>query len=297
MSRQYAVIWCVNLNTCFLTPVALSLCVTLKFRFQWLVFLSSVSCKASAATQSPQWTNGSDVQIHRLAFRSHLTILCPPLLYPQHLLPSPRPPSHSARTWCAYKFRQQTGIEQRYRTVRSKTSPKHMITRRVVRRQGTGIRKEYDLFVCIFRCLKRCSNCAACRSRTIWDDCTSKSFKRAFWQLLLWLKKLPWAFQNETYLFYVWRSAYRAENTLHLGYKYQPVNFDVLLTVHLSIILVINQFNAQILFYNNSFCASTCLEHYVLIIRRSKLYCILSHSVIQKDGLKFLRLYFLNYTQ
>ena len=41
--------------------------------------------------------------------------------------------------------------------------------------------------------------------------------------------------------------------------------FYVLLTVHLSIIFVINQLNTQNL-------ASTCFEHYVLIIRRSKLY-------------------------
>ena len=49
--------------------------------------------------------------------------------------------------------------------------------------------------------------------------------------------------------------------------------FDVLLTVHLSIILVINQLDAQILYIIiNLLYASTCFEHYVLIIRRSKLY-------------------------
>ena len=209
--------------------------------------------KASAATQLPQRTKRSDVQIHRLAFRSHFTTLRPPLSYPQHPLPSPRPPSHSARTWCAYKFRQQTGIEQRYRTVRSKTSPKHMIACRVVRRQGRGITKEYDIFIGIFRCSKPWSNCVAFRSYSICDDRTSNSFKRAFWQSLLWLKRIILAFQNETYLFYVWLGAYRAENTLHLGYKYQPVNSDVLLTAHLSIILVINQLNSQKSCFYNKF--------------------------------------------
>ena len=49
--------------------------------------------------------------------------------------------------------------------------------------------------------------------------------------------------------------------------------YDVLLTVHLSIILVNNQLNAQILFFIISLLyLSTCFEHYVLIIRRSKLY-------------------------
>jgi len=53
----------------------------------------------------------------------------------------------------------------------------------------------------------------------------------------------------------------------------QQLSFDVLLTVHLSIMLVINQLNAQ----NSCFIicllyASTCFEHCVLIVRRSKLY-------------------------
>ena len=43
------------------------------------------------------------------------------------------------------------------------------------------------------------------------------------------------------------------------------VNFDVLLTVHLSIfILVINQLDAQIFFTISLFHASTCFEHHVL---------------------------------
>ena len=50
-------------------------------------------------------------------------------------------------------------------------------------------------------------------------------------------------------------------------------NFDVLLTVHLSIfILVINQLDAQNCFTISLFHASTCFEHHVLIVRRSKLY-------------------------
>ena len=49
--------------------------------------------------------------------------------------------------------------------------------------------------------------------------------------------------------------------------------FDVLLTVHLSIILVLNQLNAQkTCFIISLLYASTCFEHYVLIIKRSKLY-------------------------
>ena len=56
--------------------------------------------------------------------------------------------------------------------------------------------------------------------------------------------------------------------------KYLTV-FYVLLTVHLSIfILVINQLDAQIFFCFtiSLFHASTCFEHHVLIVRRSKLY-------------------------
>jgi len=48
--------------------------------------------------------------------------------------------------------------------------------------------------------------------------------------------------------------------------------FYVLLTVHLSIILGVNQLNAQNLFIISLLYASTCFEHYVPIIRRSKLY-------------------------
>jgi len=65
------------------------------------------------------------------------------------------------------------------------------------------------------------------------------------------------------------------------------VNFDVLLTVHLSIIFVINQLNAQNLVLLLH--ASTCFEHYVLIIRRSELYYTASGIITLKlaGGLKF----------
>jgi len=61
--------------------------------------------------------------------------------------------------------------------------------------------------------------------------------------------------------------------------------FDVLLTVHLSIILVLNQLNAQIHFFIISLLyASTCFEHYVLIIRRSKLYYTASGIITTVGG-------------
>jgi len=50
-------------------------------------------------------------------------------------------------------------------------------------------------------------------------------------------------------------------------------NFDVLLTVHLSTILVTDQLNSQnSCFIISLLYSSTCFEHYVLIIRMSKLY-------------------------
>jgi len=60
-------------------------------------------------------------------------------------------------------------------------------------------------------------------------------------------------------------------------YRYEKTtysDFDVFLTVHLCIfIFVINQLDAQnFCFTINLFHASTCFEHHVLIIRRSKLY-------------------------
>ena len=63
--------------------------------------------------------------------------------------------------------------------------------------------------------------------------------------------------------------------------------FDVLLTVHLSIfITVINQLDAQNFCFTRSlFRASTCFEHYVLIIRRSKLHYTAS-GIITPVGMK-----------
>ena len=65
---------------------------------------------------------------------------------------------------------------------------------------------------------------------------------------------------------------------LSADYIIGETNLDVLLTVHLSIILVINQLNAQILFFYiiSLLNASTCFEHNVLIIGRSKLYYTVS---------------------
>ena len=55
-------------------------------------------------------------------------------------------------------------------------------------------------------------------------------------------------------------------------------SFDILLTVHLSIFIsVINQLDARNFCFTISlFHASTCFEHHVLIIRRSKLHCTAS---------------------
>ena len=64
------------------------------------------------------------------------------------------------------------------------------------------------------------------------------------------------------------------------------VFFYVLLTVHLSVILVINKLNAQNLFFFiiSLLYASTSFEHYVLIIRRSKLYYTASGIVTPVGG-------------
>jgi len=56
----------------------------------------------------------------------------------------------------------------------------------------------------------------------------------------------------------------------------------VLKTAH-SLILVINQLNVKFLFYTSLLYASTCFEHYVLIIRRSKLYYT-SSGIIKPVG-------------
>jgi len=62
--------------------------------------------------------------------------------------------------------------------------------------------------------------------------------------------------------------------------------FDVLLTVHLSIfILVINQLDAQNFCFTISlFHASTCFEHHVLIMRRTKLYYTASGIITPIGG-------------
>jgi len=52
----------------------------------------------------------------------------------------------------------------------------------------------------------------------------------------------------------------------------QGRNLYVGSTRYAILILVINQFNAQIFFIISVLYASTCFEHCVLIIRRSKLY-------------------------
>jgi len=55
--------------------------------------------------------------------------------------------------------------------------------------------------------------------------------------------------------------------------------FDVLLTMHLSLILVIDQLNAQNRVLLCLLYSSICFEHYALIIRRSKLYYTASGSI------------------
>jgi len=69
-------------------------------------------------------------------------------------------------------------------------------------------------------------------------------------------------------------------------FKQLCIDFDVLLTVHLSIfILVINQLDTQnVCFTMSLFHASTCFEHHVLIIRRLKLYYTAS-GIITPIGL------------
>ena len=63
-------------------------------------------------------------------------------------------------------------------------------------------------------------------------------------------------------------------------------DFDVLLAVHLSIfILVIHQLDAQNFCFTISlFHASTCFEHHVLIIRRSKLHYTVSGIITPIGG-------------
>ena len=61
--------------------------------------------------------------------------------------------------------------------------------------------------------------------------------------------------------------------------------FDVLLTVHLSIfILVLTNLMHKICFAVSLFHASTCFEHHVLIVRRSKLYYTASGIITPVGG-------------
>ena len=79
---------------------------------------------------------------------------------------------------------------------------------------------------------------------------------------------------------------YRGPTKIRRNRKNLFFFFYVLLTVHLSIfILVINQLDAQNFFFAISlFHASTCFEHHVLIIRRSKLYYTASSIIIPTGG-------------
>ena len=67
--------------------------------------------------------------------------------------------------------------------------------------------------------------------------------------------------------------------------------FDVLLTVHLIIILAIKQKCTNSCFIISLLYSSTCFEHYVLIIRKSKLYYTASGIITLKQvsGLKLLK--------
>ena len=61
--------------------------------------------------------------------------------------------------------------------------------------------------------------------------------------------------------------------------------FDVLLTVHLRIILVINKIKCTKSYFIISLLyASTCFEHYVFTIRRSKLYYTASGIITSVGG-------------
>ena len=64
------------------------------------------------------------------------------------------------------------------------------------------------------------------------------------------------------------------------------ISFDILLTVHLNLIVEINRLNVQnfVFFVICLLYASTCFEHYVLIIRRSKLYYIASGIITPAGG-------------
>ena len=87
-----------------------------------------------------------------------------------------------------------------------------------------------------------------------------------------------------------------AEPIIYLPPRHERENhsteFDVLLTMHLSIILVINRLDNlthKILFYNE-FIICLYIEHYVLIIRRLKLYYTASGIIKPVGGLPLPRL-------
>ena len=72
---------------------------------------------------------------------------------------------------------------------------------------------------------------------------------------------------------------------LTCGHNTRTQIFDVLLTVHLSTISAIDQLNAQkSSFIISLLYASTCFEHYVLIIGRSKLYYTASGIITPLGG-------------
>ena len=74
--------------------------------------------------------------------------------------------------------------------------------------------------------------------------------------------------------------------TLYVQYSDCMVNFDVLLTVHLSIFIsVINQLDAQkFLFYNKFISCLYMFRAHVLIIRRSKLHYTASGIITPVGG-------------
>ena len=67
-------------------------------------------------------------------------------------------------------------------------------------------------------------------------------------------------------------------------FKYSVLDLDVLLIVHPSIILAINHLIQKSFFIISLLYASTCFEHYALIIRRSKLYYTASGIITSVHG-------------
>ena len=77
---------------------------------------------------------------------------------------------------------------------------------------------------------------------------------------------------------------YKKLSYIYFAMKNYSKYFDVLLTVHLIIILVINQKCTNSCFIISLLYSSTCFEHYVLIIRRSKLYDTASGIITPVHG-------------